>query len=750
MTNALARRCAHEQFRRNCDQQWRTRLRAGARMMLDDILHKVEAYHPAADLSLIRRSYEFAAKAHDGQLRRSGDPYVVHPLGVAATIAELKLDVPSVCAGLLHDCVEDTSATTEELSKVFGPEIAFLVEGVTKLGKIPWNTREERQAENFRKMLLAMARDIRVILIKLCDRVDNMRTLDAMPAEKQERIARETMEIYAPLANRLGIQWVKVELEDLSFKYLFSKEYEELNEKVSKYHKERQNYIDEVSQILRDELKAMGVEAQVYGRPKHLWSIYQKIKKTERELEQLFDIVAFRVLVKDVRACYETLGVVHSKWTPIPGRFKDFIALPKPNMYQSLHTSVIGPRGERMEVQIRTAEMHRVAEEGIAAHWRYKEGRPFDARDDKDTKRFAWLRQLMEWQRDLTDPREFIETVKIDLFADEVYVFTPKGDVKALPKGANPIDLAYLIHTEVGHHCSGARVNGLIVPLRYTLRNGDTVEIITSPNQKPNKDWLKYVATSSAKAKIRNYMRTEQRERSRALGRELLERELRRYGLSFNKVHKGGDLDKAAEKLRQSSADDLLTSLGYGKVLPADVIEAIVPEDKRKAVPESPPTENPVISLIRKVVNRRQSTGIKVAGEDDVLVRFAKCCSPLPGDAIVGFITRGRGVTVHQLGCQKGIDQDPERRVEVEWDGKLKTPRPVSIQVVCADKPGLLATMSQSFNDLGVNISQANCRSLDDHKAVNTFQFAVSDLEQLKTVMKALQKLNGVYSVTRL
>jgi GTP pyrophosphokinase len=722
-------------------------------LRLQDLLTRVQGYHPAGDLDLIQRCYAFAAKAHDGQLRRSGDPYVIHPLGVASTIADLKLDVPSVCAGLLHDCVEDTSATTDEITKEFGAEISFLVDGVTKLGKIPWTNREERQAENFRKMLLAMARDIRVILIKLADRVDNMRTLDAMPPEKQERIARETMEIYAPLANRLGIQWIKVELEDLSFKYLQPKEYQDLSEKVTAYHKERQKYIDEVSKVLHDEMLQNGIECNVYGRPKHLWSIFQKISKTGRELEQLFDIVAFRVIVENVRACYETLGVVHSKWTPIPGRFKDFIALPKPNMYQSLHTSVIGPRGERMEVQIRTADMHRVAEEGIAAHWRYKEGRPATdgggGKDEKDAKRFAWLRQLMEWQRDLKDPTEFIETVKMDMFADEVYVFTPKGDVKALPKGAIPIDLAYAIHTEVGHHCSGARVNGLIVPLRYALRNGDTVEIITSPNQKPNKDWLKYVITSSAKAKIRNYLRQAEREKSKQLGKELLEREFRKYGLAFAKVQKSGELDKAVEHFKLQGQDELLITVGYGKILPADVIEAVVPEDKRKVIPEPEPSTNPVVQLIRKVT-RRQTAGIKVAGEDDVLVRYGKCCSPLPGDPIVGFITRGRGVTVHTLGCEKALEQDPERRVEVEWDGRFKQPRPVSIQIVTADKPGLLASISQSFNDLGINISQANCRSVDDNKAVNTFQFSVNDLEQLKTVIRALQKINGVYSVSRM
>jgi GTP pyrophosphokinase len=726
-------------------------------LQITDIVDRVQNYHPGADIDLIRRCYDFAAKAHDGQLRRSGDPYVVHPLGVAGLISELRLDVPSVCAGLLHDCVEDTSASTTELERLFGQEIAFLVEGVTKLGKIPWQNREERQAENFRKMLLAMARDIRVILIKLADRTDNMRTLASMSPEKQERIARETMEIYAPLANRLGIQWIKVELEDLCFKYLYPKDHEELSNKLESYHRERKKYIVEVTEVLKHELADAGVAAEVYGRPKHLWSIFQKIRKTERELEQLFDIVAFRVIVKDVRACYETLGLVHSKWTPIPGRFKDFIALPKPNMYQSLHTSVIGPRNERMEVQIRTEEMHRVAEQGIAAHWAYKEGKslgPQGPAQSKDDKRFAWLRQLMEWQKDLTDPTEFIETVKIDLFADEVYVFTPKGDVKALPKGANPIDLAYAIHTEVGNHCSGARVNGLIVPLRYSLRNGDTVEILTSPNQKPNKDWLKFCVTSSAKAKIRTYLRTEQRERSRALGRELLERELKKYGYGWSKLEKSGDLDRAAEQLKNSSAVDLLTSIGYGRVLPGDVVEKIIPEDKRRALADNPPSENPVVNLLRSVVAPRRvmksSAGIKVAGEDDVLVRFAKCCAPVPGDPIVGFISVGRGVTIHQLGCRKALDLDPERRIEVEWDGEQKALRPVSIQVVSADKPGILASLSQSFNDLGVNISQANCRAMDDNKALNTFQFGVRDLEQLKTVMRALQRVSGVYSVTRM
>jgi GTP pyrophosphokinase len=715
---------------------------------ITEILERVDSYHPGADLSLLRRSYDFAAKHHDGQLRRSGDPYVVHPLGVASIISQLRLDVPSICAGLLHDCVEDTSATTEDISREFGGEIAFLVEGVTKLGKIPWNTREERQAENFRKMLLAMARDIRVILIKLADRVDNMRTLEHMPAEKQERIARETMDIYAPLANRLGIQWVKCELEDLAFKYLNPVEFQDLQGRVSLREKEQRKYIEDVTRLIKAEMNDNGVPCEVTGRVKHLWSIHKKMLKSGRDLDQIFDIIAFRVVTTSVRACYEALGVVHSKWTPIPGRFKDFIALPKPNMYQSLHTSVIGPKGERIEIQIRTQEMHRVAEEGVAAHWRYKEGRP----DSPDDKKFAWLRQLMEWQQDLSDPTEFIESVKIDLFADEVYVFTPAGDVKALPKGACPIDFAFAVHSQVGEHCSGARVNGVIVPLRYQLRNGDTIEIITSPQQKPSKDWLKFVGTSRAKNKIRHFIRAEQRTRSGVLGKELLERELRRYGTSLQRAQKDGSLAKASSHLHASSPEDLLVLVGYGKYTAAQVAEIIVPEDDRKKAAAEPAeeTKNPITNLVRRIV-RRAPTGIKVQGEGDVLVRFAKCCTPVPGDAIVGFITRGRGVTVHTRDCQKALDLDPERRIDVTWDGaKGKAPRIVSIQIVCADKPGLLANISQSFSAAGVNISQANCRSTDDNRAINTFQVAVTDLEQLKGVMRTIQRINGVYSVQRM
>src|SRR5687767_7077000 len=558
---------------------------------LSDILGKVEKYHPAADLDLIRKAYVFAARAHDGQMRKSGDPYVVHPLSVASIIADLRLDVPSVCAGLLHDCVEDTNVSVDELQQIFSNEVAFLDDGVTKLGKIPWNTREERQAENFRKMLLAMARDIRVILIKLADRVDNMRTLQHMPREKQERIARETREIYAPMANRLGIQWMKVELEDLCFRYLEPDDYATLTTKMAGGEPVRAGYMTEVSAKLAEVMKEAGVECLVSGRAKHLWSIYQKMKRTARDLEQIHDVIAFRVLTGSVRDCYAALGVVHSTWTPVPGRFKDFIALPKPNLYQSLHTTVIGPRSERMEVQIRTHEMHRTADQGIAAHWQYKEKTPLGP---ADRKAFAWLHQLMEWQRDLKDPTEFIETVKIDLFEEEVFVFTPKGDVKALPKGSTPIDFAYAIHSQVGDHCSGARVNGIIVPLRYPLRNGDTVDILTSPTQRPSKDWLKFVNTSRAKTRIRHHMRAEQRERSKKMGRDLLARELRTLDRSLPQAEKDGLLEKAAQQLRVGTADDLLVMIGYGKLSPEQAAQAIHP---RRETPVEAPVGAPVADV---------------------------------------------------------------------------------------------------------------------------------------------------------
>jgi len=716
---------------------------------IGDITSAILEYHPEADTGLVDRAYQFAAAAHEGQKRRSGDPYVSHPLSVAGVITELKLDVASVCAGLLHDAVEDTSTTIEELTEHFGQEVAFLVDGVTKLGKLPFSTREERQAENFRKMLLAMARDIRVILVKFCDRLDNMRTLSPLPPEKQERIAAETMQIYAPLAHRLGIQWMKCELEDLSFRYLHQGEYAQIRQAVVKSEKERKRYIADVEKLIHIEMEKGGVSCNVTGRAKHLWSIRQKMRRTGRSFEEIHDKIGFRVITDSVPCCYQALGIAHSAWTPIPGRFKDYIALPKPNMYQSLHTAVIGPKGERIEIQIRTDEMNIVAEQGIAAHWKYKEGRP--AQLSNDDKKFAWLRQMMESQQDLKDPTEFIESVKIDLFGDEVYVFTPQGDVKALPKGSCPIDFAYSVHTSVGDHCSGARVNGVIVPLRYQLRNGDTIEIITSPKAKPNKDWLKLVKTARAKTKIRHRLRREEREKAAALGKDLVERQLKKWGVSYNKSLKAGDLLRAAQALHTTKVDAMLTEVGYGKITALQVAEEVVPPDKRKGggKPARESRANPITQILRRVTRRSAGTGIKVDGEEGVLVRFAQCCSPLPGDKVVGFVTRGRGVTVHTRDCQKALDLDPDRRIDVEWDANAKGQHAVAIQVVCADKPGLLAHISKAFTDSGVNISQAHCRATEDKRAVNTFHADVANLNQLKTVMRSLSRINGVYSVDR-
>jgi GTP diphosphokinase / guanosine-3',5'-bis(diphosphate) 3'-diphosphatase len=515
-------------------------------LRLNDILDRVAAYHPDPDLDLLKKAYVYSAKVHQGQIRKTGEPYLVHPLEVAGLLAELKLDEASVVTGLLHDTIEDTLATKEEIDELFGAEVADLVDGVTKLSQFSAaNTHEEKQAENFRKMVVAMAKDIRVLLVKLADRTHNMRTLDAMKPETQERIARETLDIYAPLANRLGIQWIKSELEDLSFKYLRPEDWRDLTEKLTARAREKERFVDDVVQIIREKLAEGAIErAEVSGRVKHIYSIWRKMRELDVEFEQIQDVIGFRVIVDTVAQCYESLGVIHSLWKPIPGRFKDYIAIPKPNLYQSLHTTVVGPTGERIEVQIRTREMHEIAEEGVAAHWAYKEtgrgGKPGEPLSKKDAQSFGWLRQLVEWQKELADPREFLETVKVDLFSDEVFVFTPKGAVKSLPRGATPVDFAYTIHSEIGEHCVGAKVNGKLVPLRYKLKNGDTIEILTSPHAHPSKDWLGFVKTSRAQARIRQFIRQAEHRRSIEIGREIAEREFRRFGVTLNKVHKGG------------------------------------------------------------------------------------------------------------------------------------------------------------------------------------------------------------------
>ncbi|HDR46943.1 MAG TPA: bifunctional (p)ppGpp synthetase/guanosine-3',5'-bis(diphosphate) 3'-pyrophosphohydrolase, partial [Geoalkalibacter subterraneus] len=610
---------------------------------LDDILEKIRSYLPGADLDLVRKAYVFSAKVHQGQSRLSGEPYLTHPMEVAYILAQLRMDVPTVVTGLLHDALEDTLTTREEIQGVFGEEIASLVDGVTKIGKFFLRSHEERQAENFRKMLIAMARDIRVILVKLADRVHNMRTLSHKPVEQQRRIARETLDIYAPLANRLGISWLKGELENLSFRYLEPKAYQELSEKISRKQKERESYIGEVKKLIFAKLEEQGIKGEVSGRLKHLYSVYLKMERQGIDFEQVHDLVAFRVIVDSVRECYEVLGIIHSTWKPVPGRFKDYIAMPKANMYQSLHTTVIGPFGDRMEVQIRTWDMHNVAEEGIAAHWKYKEGKSTPG-DEQETRGFGWLRQLMEWQRELTDSREFMDAVKIDLFPEEVFVFTPRGEVKELPKGATPVDFAYTVHSDVGHTCVGARVNGRLVPLKTPLHNGDVVEVITAPNHTPSKDWLKFVRTSKARNKIRQWVKAEQREKSIEIGRDLLEKELRKHGMSFNRALSSGEMNRALEELGFHQVDELLASVGYGKLSPGQAAARIVPEEKLRAEQESRPSRiGQVLSKIRK----KPSSAIKIQGIEDIMVRFAKCCNPLPGDKVIGFITRGRGLTVH-------------------------------------------------------------------------------------------------------
>ena len=721
-------------------------------LSLNELCDRVRTYQPGADVDLIARAFAYGEKAHEGQTRKSGEPYFSHPASVAGIITSLRLDTASVCAGLLHDVVEDTLATTTDIENEFGQEVAFLVDGVTKLSKINFASKEDRQAENFRKMLVAMARDIRVLLVKLCDRLDNMRTLEHMKPEAQDRIARETMEIYAPLANRLGIARFKSELEDLSFRYIEPQAYADLEAKIQTTKAERDKYIADVSKIFTGKLAEQGFGADVTGRAKHFYSIWRKMQAQQCDFDQVYDVIAFRVLVETVADCYATLGVIHSQYTPVPGRFKDYVALPKPNMYQSLHTTVIGPGRERIEVQIRTHDMHRVAEQGIAAHWKYKENNSGGV-DPKDAARFGWLRQLLEFQKDLKDPAEFLESVKVDLFQDEVYVFTPKGDVRVFPRGSGPIDFAYAIHSEVGDHCSGARVNGAIAPLRYKLRNGDVVEVMTNPQQHPSKDWLDFVGTGRARSKIRAYLRTEQRDRSLKLGRELLEKEMHGKQMSLAKLTKTTEeMRKVTEKFGVSNETELFIALGYGKVSPRAVTEFLAPPAKEGDKHTDPPVsirEGRIESLVRKVTGK-DAQGIRLNGIDDVLVRYTKCCNPLPGDEIIGFITRGRGITVHRRNCPKAFDTDPDRRVEISWDSRAKINRPVQLRVMTANRPGILATVGHAFHEQGINISEASCRASDDGRAMNTFTFLCSDLSQLKNVIRHLQRIPGVMAVERI
>jgi GTP pyrophosphokinase len=714
-------------------------------LRFNDILERLTTYNPNADTDLLRKAYVFSAKVHLGQVRLSGEPYLNHPLEVTGILTQLKLDVASVATGLLHDTVEDTLTTLKEIQENFGEEIAQLVDGLTKISLISLRSSEEHQAENFRKMILAMVKDIRVILIKLADRLHNMRTLKYHTPEKQAEIAQETLDIYAPLAHRLGIDWVKSELEDLAFQYLYPEIYEEIRRKIAKKEKERTRYVDEVKRTLMKKLYENHIESDVTARLKQTYSIYLKMKEQNIDFDQVYDITAFRIIVNSIKECYDVLGIIHSLWKPIPGKFKDYIGLPKENMYQSLHTTAIGPYGERIEIQIRTHEMHKIAEEGIAAHWKYKEGKVVEEAEDK---RFTWLRQLLEWQRDLKDDREFIESVKVDLFPNEVYIFTPKGSVKPFPIGSTPIDFAYSIHSDVGSHCSGAKVNGKIVPLRYELRSGDTVEILTSPNQKPSKDWLKLVKTSRAKTKIRQWFTAEEREKSIILGKEILEKELRKYDLQQAKLIKSGELAKVASEFSYQGVEDLIAAVGYGKITANQIIGKILPQEKLEQQKEEL-KEGRFKHFIQKITHTPRDA-LLIKGIDNVMVRYAGCCNPVPGDKVVGFITRGRGVTIHTADCQNAMDDDPHRKVEVEWDSTKEYSYPVRIQIYSQDKKGLLGEISNSISSQGANIKNARVDTTEDKKAISTFEVEIRDLNHLNKVIRALEKIKGVQRVERI
>ncbi len=712
-------------------------------MDIDQLLDRVKSYNADADLGVVRKAYEFSAKAHQGQRRRSGEPYLQHPIAVAGVLTSLKTDVTAIVAALLHDTLEDTLATPEELEKEFGKDVVHLVDGVTKIGKITFKSHEEKQAENFRKMLLSMADDIRVVLIKLADRLHNMRTLEHLGSARRQAIAEETLEIYAPLANRLGIGWIKNELEDLCLKHLKPDVYELLRTRVAKRDEDRQQYIQEVIELVTKAMQEHALPGQVYGRPKHLYGIYQKMNKQSISFEEVYDLTALRIVTDTKMNCYALVGVIHSLWRPVPGRFKDYIAIPKSNLYQSIHTTVVGPKGEHVEFQIRTEEMHRVAECGIAAHWKYKEqGRVAD----RDSKTFGWLHQFVEWHRDLPDNRQFMDSVKLDLFHDVVYVFTPKGIVKELPRNSTPVDFAYAIHTEVGDHCVGAKVNGKIVPLKHQVESGDTIEILTSPTQTPHKDWLKFVRTSRAKTKIKHWIKLEEQKRSVEIGRRLLESEFRKHSMAPAQMLKSTELAAAARQLGYEGTDELIAAVGFGHLPAADVIEKLTASSTSTAheIRETPAPR-------KAVAGKSDEKGVKVKGARDVLMQLSRCCNPVPGDRILGYITRGRGLTIHAVDCPnlEALDYDRERLVEVDWDNATPSTHAVKVSVMAVDKTGVLANVSSAIAECHANISRAEITTREDRKAVLDFIIEIGGTQHLDQVLKAIERVDGVITARR-
>lgn len=706
------------------------------------------AYNPSADISLIRKAYEFAKKAHSGQHRVSGELFIFHPLEVAKILADLELDIATIAAGILHDVVEDTQYSIQDITDNFGSEIAILVDGVTKLGKLEYKTKEEQQAENLRKMFLAMAKDIRVILIKLADRLHNMRTLRYLPKEKQREKAIETIEIFAPLAHRLGISKIKWELEDLSLRYLEPDCYYDLVDKVAKKRQEREEHINKMIEILKQKLESSGITSEIYGRPKHFYSIYKKMKTQNKTFDQIYDLTAVRVIVNNIRDCYGSLGVIHTLWKPIPGRFKDYIAMPKPNMYQSLHTTVIDSSGEPLEIQIRTYEMHKTAEYGIAAHWKYKEGNKTEEEFDK---KLSWLRQILDWQRDLKDARDFMETLKIDLFSDEVYVFTPKGDVINLPMGSCPIDFAYRIHTDIGNHCTGAKVNGKMVPLDYKLSNGDIIEVITSSHGNgPSRDWLGIVKSNQAKNKIRQWFKKERREENIARGKESLEKEARRQGYDIYQILKHDFVSNILKKMNLSSLDDMYSSIGYGGFTSKQILQKILEEYKKNVKQDK--SEIDVNKIETKPKQKQKiDRGVKLDGIDNILIKFARCCNPVPGDKIIGYITKGRGVSIHRKDCPNVVNNiyDKERLIEVNWEGLQETSYPVEIEASASDRPGVLSDIINMIGEMKTTIDAVNARASKDGIAVIDLVLEINDKKHLENVMKKISRIPGIFEVKR-
>ncbi|MCL6636842.1 MAG: bifunctional (p)ppGpp synthetase/guanosine-3',5'-bis(diphosphate) 3'-pyrophosphohydrolase [Alicyclobacillus sp.] len=716
-------------------------------MDIERLCAQVLQYGKQEDAELVRRAYRYAEEAHRGQLRKSGEPYITHPLAVAMILAELRLDATTLAAALLHDVVEDTRITDEEVVRQFGSEVAALVDGVTKLKRIKFDSTEEQQAENLRKMFMAMAKDIRVLLIKLADRLHNMRTLRYQPPEKQLETARETLEIFAPLAHRLGIYTLKWELEDLSLRYLNPQQYYRIVHLMAQKRKERESYVETVLDELREKLRAADIQAEVSGRAKHIYSIYRKMVTQNKEFNEIYDLFAVRVIVESVHDCYAVLGVVHTLWKPMPGRFKDYIAMPKANMYQSLHTTVVGPKGEPLEIQIRTWEMHQTAEYGIAAHWVYKEGA--QKTDAKFSQKLAWFREVLEWQQDFRDAQEFMETLKIDLFSDEVFVFTPKGDVIELPAGSVPIDFAYRIHTDIGNRCIGAKVNGKMVPLDYRLRTGDIVEVLTSKHSYgPSRDWLKIVQSSQAKSKIRAWFKKEKREENIARGRELIEKEMIRQRFEPHTLLTPGALADVLQKFNLTREDDLLAAVGYGGISPGQVVARLLDRYRREH-PDQPPDR---VALELRERQKPSSSGVRVRGVDNLLIRFARCCNPVPGDDIVGFVTRGRGVSVHRSDCPNAqpLLVDRDRLLEVEWAGAPDQSYPVEIELISLDRHGLINEVMNAVAETKTDIQAVSGR-VDNKKIAHVnLTVRIHNLDHLRTVVERLKRIKDVHCVRRL